>query len=139
MSTHPPRVAVWLLETLLPEEQRDAVIGDLVEAHAHAGRGEPSASLRFWRETIGAVLQLQVLPADTAAFTPYTRESFMQSFLSDVRHAARVLNRNRGFAALCVLTLGVAIGATTAIYSVVNPVLLRSLPYPHAEQLVAIG
>jgi putative ABC transport system permease protein len=127
----PPRLALWLLETFLPEEQRDAVIGDLIEAYAHR-------PFRFWREALLAIAQMQ-LPGETTAFTPYTKESLMQSFLSDIRHAARVLNRNRAFTALCVLTLGVAIGATTAIYSVVNPVLLRSLPYPTADRLVVVS
>jgi putative ABC transport system permease protein len=132
----PPRLAVWLLETFLPEEQRDAVIGDLVESHV---KRQTSNAGAFWREALFAIAQLQLLPASASAFTPHTQESFMQSFLSDIRHAARVLNRNRAFMALCVLTLGVAIGATTAIYSVVNPVLLRGLPYPDANRVVMVS
>ena len=142
MMRRPPRLALWLLETLLPEEQRDAVIGDLLETHAQRAAnatGRMAPWLTFWLEVLAAIAQLQILPGETTAFTPYTQESLMQSFLSDIRHAARVLNRDRAFTALCVLTLGVAIGATTAIYSIVNPVLLRSLPYPDAARLVAVS
>src|SRR4051794_37190943 len=57
----------------------------------------------------------------------------------DLRFALRMLRKNPGFtlAALLALTLGIA--STTAIFTVVNGVLLRSLPYPNAEQLVAIA
>jgi putative ABC transport system permease protein len=55
-----------------------------------------------------------------------------------MRHAVRLVRRSPGFTALCVLTLGLSIGATTAIFSVVNPVLLRSLPYPDADRLVMV-
>ena len=134
----PPRLALLFLEALLPTESRDAVIGDLVEAHELRGSSGIAASLRFWREAFAAVVQLQFAPDSVAAFTPYTRESPVQSFLSDLRYAARLLARARGFTVLCVATLGIAIGATVAIYSVVNPVLLRSLPFPHAERLVMV-
>jgi putative ABC transport system permease protein len=136
---HPPRLALWLLETFLPAEERDAVIGDLLEAHeGRATMAAVRAWGAFWRETIAALPQLQLLPASTAAFTPYTRETFMQSMVSDLRGAVRSLSRARAFVALCILTLGVAIGATAAIYSVLSPVLLRPLPFPHPERLVTV-
>jgi predicted permease len=54
----------------------------------------------------------------------------------DVRFARRLLWKDRGFAVTAVLTLAVCIGANTAIFAVVNSILLRPLPVPHAEQLV---
>lgn len=56
----------------------------------------------------------------------------------DVRHTLRQLRLNPGFAAVAVLTLAIGLGANTAIFSVVNTVLLRSLPYDHPEALVAV-
>jgi putative ABC transport system permease protein len=60
------------------------------------------------------------------------------SFLADLKIAARLLGRSPAFAFVSVLTLGLAIGATTAIFSVIEPVLLRPLPYPNADKLVLV-
>ena len=60
----------------------------------------------------------------------------MDTLLQDLRYAVRTLRRARGFAAIAILTLGLGIGGTTAIYSVVDRVLLRPLPFPEAERLV---
>ena len=63
---------------------------------------------------------------------------WLEQLWQDVRHAVRQLGRTPGFAAMAVLTLALGIGATTAIFTVVNAVLLRPLPYPHAEELVYV-
>jgi putative ABC transport system permease protein len=56
----------------------------------------------------------------------------------DLLYAVRTFRRNRAFTAVTVLTLALGIGATTAIFTVVNAVLLRPLPYPHPEELVYV-
>jgi putative ABC transport system permease protein len=63
----------------------------------------------------------------------------MNKFWQDFRYAARVLGRNPGVTAIMVFTLTLAIGATTAIFSVVYGVLLRPLPYPGADRITAIS
>ena len=56
----------------------------------------------------------------------------------DIRHAWRALRRTPGFLVTCVVTLGLAIGAVTGMFAVVNSVILKSLPFPASERLVAI-
>jgi predicted permease len=72
----------------------------------------------------------------------YAREmtvmDWLESIAADVRFAVRTLRRAPAFTAIATLTLALGIAATTAIFTLVNGILLRPLPYPHAEQLVRV-
>ncbi len=62
----------------------------------------------------------------------------MMSFWQDVRFGLRMLSKNPGFTAIAILTLALGIGANTALFSVVNGVILNPLPFPNPDELVAV-
>src|SRR5215472_3273222 len=63
---------------------------------------------------------------------------WLERLAQDVRYAARSLTQTPGFVAVTVATLAVGLGMNTAVFSIVNAVVLRSLPYPEPEQLVSL-
>jgi putative ABC transport system permease protein len=62
----------------------------------------------------------------------------MKTLLPDLRYSYRILLKNPGFTVIAVLTLALGVGASTAIFSIIDAVLLRSLPYPEAERIVEL-
>ena len=101
---------------------------------AHLARGlSPDEARRAARLELGntTVVREQV--------RAYGWENVVETLLADLRYAARRLRRNPGFTAVSVLTLALGIGASTAIFSAVNPILFEPLPYPDAERIVMIS
>ena len=62
----------------------------------------------------------------------------MDLIWQDVRYGLRLLSRKPGFALTAILTLALGIGANTAVFSVIDAVLVRSLPYPEPDRLVRV-
>lgn len=68
----------------------------------------------------------------------YGWENAVRSFAADLRFAGRQLRRNPGFTAISIVTLALGIGASTAIFSAINPILFKPLPYPHPGRILMI-
>jgi putative ABC transport system permease protein len=121
---------------------RESVINDIdkelrlhieMETEQNLARGmSPAEARRAARMSFGNF--------DSIRHTAYTVRGggLMETFLQDVRYGVRVLAKHKSFTAVAVLTLALGIGANTAIFSVVNDLLLRPLPYSDAERVVML-
>src|SRR5690349_16312482 len=116
----------------LAEEMRTHL--EMAEADRVARGESPSEAAGNARREFGNVGLVQEIARDEWGGVGLWIERLTQ----DVRFALRVLRRAPGFATVAALTIALGIGATTAIFSVVDATLLHPLPYPHAEQLVRI-
>ena len=105
------------------------------------GATEPRALV--WLRVVGDTL-FHALAERLRARAPVPRQRLtgdpiVRMLLTDARYALRDLARRPAFTAVVLATLALGVGANAAIFSVVNGVLLRPLPYPHAERVVAFG
>jgi len=139
------RVLLRTLSLFLGVDNEREIVGDMRENHAQ--RVEQRGAVRA---TAWLVFQLMSLPLWlaidrlAALGTPATTsrrtrgDSFMRSRAEDLRFALRFFLRAPGFSMVTVLTLALGIGANTAIFSVVDGVVLEGLPYPDSERLVTV-
>lgn len=114
---------------------------------ADLGRARGLAKLAVWTRAIGDVLRhgpgarrdAHDRVRRTSAYVEYEAGRFwMDTWRYDLRHAVRMMSRQRGTTAIILLTLALAIGANTAVFSAVHAALLRPLPYADPDRLVQI-
>ncbi|HXN94969.1 MAG TPA: ABC transporter permease [Candidatus Acidoferrales bacterium] len=97
-------------------------------------KGMPPEEARYAaRREFGGVEQSKELHREQRSIP------FLDALFQDLRFALRGLRNRPGFALVAILTLSLGIGSTTAVFSVVDRILFRSLPYPHDEELVSFG
>ncbi|HVX38579.1 MAG TPA: ABC transporter permease, partial [Gemmatimonadaceae bacterium] len=107
----------------------------LRDAGTPAERAETEALARFGN---AARVRGELLTIDRQFVREARFMDWLDSLRGDLRYAIRTLRRAPVFTVVAVLTLAIGIGATSAMFSLVNGILLEPLPYPHAEQLVSV-
>ena len=136
----PPVLARRYLAWLAPASMRDAFLDDLDECFTRIADASGEARARRWyykQALVSAPSLLQIRARQGRVPRPEEcgRMTFFDTFVRDLRHAGRVLIKAPGFSLAAVMTLALAIGANSAIFSLLTALILRPLPYAEPDRL----
>ncbi|HMD85471.1 MAG TPA: ABC transporter permease [Terriglobia bacterium] len=129
------RIRGWFTIRRLDEDfqqELDSHLALLTEENLRRGL-TPEEARRAARVRLGGVTQLRETHRELQGLP------WLEALAQDLRYALRMLRKNPGFTAVVVVTIALGIGASTAVFSVVDPLLFRRLPYPQDDQLVSVG
>jgi putative ABC transport system permease protein len=134
----PPKFAERLLAWSVPEDDRLFMLGDCAEEHAAiaSARG-PAAANRWYRTQVLRSVARNLMRRNRRAPSP-RKDPIVTTLWQDIRYALRQLRRSPGFAVPAIITLALGIAAAAAVFTVVNRVVLRPLPYPEPERLIRL-
>jgi predicted permease len=139
------RLLLLVIRSATPAREREWVVGDTVEELARIRDTSGERAARRWlRREMWRVLahaprhRLAVARGLASAPAIDRGDGSMRDFFQDIRYTLRLLGRAPAFTAVAVATLALGIGANTAIFAVVNAVLLKPLPFADAERLMLV-
>jgi hypothetical protein len=130
----PPRLAERLVSWRFKGELRELVLGDLYEDFTDrlaAGESPRYAALRYWRQALVSLLPRRRTDQalQIAGDVNGTRRGMTDMWLTDVRYALRLMTKSPWWTLAVIVTVALAVAANTAVFSVVNTVILRPLPF----------
>ena len=148
----PPSLLRRVLSAALPRDIRDTALADLDEEYCRfmrPGLGRWRAVLWYSRQVAGSLLPALSMRRRRAEFAARARvdgiavperrpRPWVHDVLQDLHHTARALRVRKGFAVATVVVMALGIGATTTVFSIVDGILLRPLPYPEPDRLIRI-
>ena len=138
-----PRLYEWIVRRVAPPGvAREGILGDLHEEYKRRAESDRAAATRWYRKqalnvvrTYGPVRVTKSMRAAAGSLSRFLR---VEQLAQEISQSARRLRQSSGFAVLAVLTLALGVGANAAVFSVLNGVVIKPLPYDDSHNLISV-